>query len=117
MYELINTDYLMEMSEGDSVFICTIIEHYKNEVPDILNNLISACELKEKELVAKLLHKLKSSYLIVGMKELIEHDELLFKEDVTMYDMHIITSEANKIEQRFNMSVQELDLFVEKLNA
>ncbi len=68
--EIINIDfsYLLEMSKGDESFVKDMIEIFLNEIPSAMNFLTEKLEEKNWEKIANITHRIKTNYMMVGMK-------------------------------------------------
>jgi signal transduction histidine kinase/CheY-like chemotaxis protein/HPt (histidine-containing phosphotransfer) domain-containing protein len=65
--DLVNFDYLNNMSDGNKEFIREMIEMYKKDAPEILNRIQIAIESSDFDDLAKAAHKLKSPSAMMGM--------------------------------------------------
>ncbi|WP_086477434.1 MULTISPECIES: Hpt domain-containing protein [Arenibacter] len=64
-----NLDNINEMAEGDEDFVRSVIAVFLEEVPQDLEELEKALELKNYEAVYKLAHKIKPNVDLLGMEQ------------------------------------------------
>ena len=69
---LMDLGYLMEMSNGDTHFIGTIIDAFLAETPTALKNLEAFVHQQNWDQVYKLAHKMKPNFAMLGMHHLQE---------------------------------------------
>ncbi len=64
-----NLDKINEMAEGDEEFIKSVVAVFLEEVPQDLDELERALEVKNYESVYKLAHKIKPNVDLLGMEQ------------------------------------------------
>lgn len=62
--------YLYEFSDGDLDFIRDILETFLEQTPKQLMEIEEACEALDKDEVYKIAHRMKPSFMMIGMAEL-----------------------------------------------
>ena len=108
-YKLINTDYLDSVSGDDYNIMSEIIGIFKEQVPEILNEMKKLYTEKNYYSLGLLAHKAKSSVAIMGMNDLavmLKSFELEAKEgkEADKYEYYI-----NKFEKDTSEAIGELD--------
>ena len=68
----INLDYLREMSMGDEDFVVEIIHMFIGQIPANLQKLLEFTHNQQWKELKELTHKMKSSMMLIGIKELEE---------------------------------------------
>jgi HPt (histidine-containing phosphotransfer) domain-containing protein len=107
-YRYINLDYINEMAAGDNDFVIEMIIDYKEKMPayiEDLNNAMSSFNLEDLNFYS---HKLSSSFLIMGARQLAE-SAVRIVNDVKQQDTTRLASEVNNINVLFKSVVIELD--------
>jgi HPt (histidine-containing phosphotransfer) domain-containing protein len=69
-YKFINTEYLDSVSGGDPSIIIEIVNLFKEQSVEILEEMKSHLEARNYKLLGLLAHKAKSSVSIMGMNDL-----------------------------------------------
>lgn len=64
-----NLDKINEMADGDQDFINSVISVFLEEVPQDLQDLETAIENKDYEVVYKMAHKIKPNVDLLGMEQ------------------------------------------------
>ena len=64
----VDLTYLREMSKGDDEFIKDMIEIFLNDVPSAIQQMQSALEASNWSKVGDIAHRIKSNYMMLGMK-------------------------------------------------
>ncbi|MEZ4955050.1 MAG: ATP-binding protein [Saprospiraceae bacterium] len=77
----VDLQYLFDFSSGDRLFVRDMLEAFVAEVPRVKNNLSEAVSNKNWEEIYKIIHKLKSNFMMFGMtaqqENIIEMEELI----------------------------------------
>lgn len=63
-------DYIKEMGEGDDVFIQQMLQLFLDQVPELLNKMIDAVNLGNKEEMSKYAHTIQSSFGMIERYDL-----------------------------------------------
>ena len=108
--KIINLSYLETMFEGDKKAIKDIIEVFKSQVPELIQEMNYALKNKDWKALSEIAHKSKSSVAIMGINELaddLKTLELLAKQqkDTEKYPQIV-----EKFENICNEAVKELEI-------
>jgi PAS domain S-box-containing protein len=76
----LDLSYLIKISNNDTAFISEIIDSFLLESPTELQKLQQACDNNEPTQAAELLHKIQSTYSLVGLNELRNRAERIERE-------------------------------------
>jgi len=71
-YNYVDLSYLESMSDGSKDIIVEMIDIFKSQVPEFIQNMNTFLENKDYESLGKEAHKAKSSVAIMGMHEVVE---------------------------------------------
>ena len=71
-FQMINLDYLNEISEGNDDLMNDLVEMFFEQVPDYQKSLNDLYQKKDWLNLGKIAHKAKSAILMVGMNDLAE---------------------------------------------
>lgn len=69
-YSYINLDYLHEVADGDQEFMQDMMQEYLDKIPAYIDDLVNAGKAHNMEQVVFCAHKLKSSFQLMGVKQL-----------------------------------------------
>lgn len=107
-YKYINLDYINEMAAGDNDFVIEMIIDYKEKMPayiEDLNNAMNNFNLEDLHFYS---HKLSSSFLIMGARQLADAAVRIIN-DVKNKDTTRLSSEVKHINILFTNVVTELN--------
>ena len=71
-YKLIDLTYLKGLSDGDDQFVKKMLSLFLVQMPEAISNLEKHYNNKEWNLLRTTAHKLKASYMFLGVKDLPE---------------------------------------------
>lgn len=115
--QYIDLDYINDMADGDTGFIIEMITDYKVKVKEYIADLHDAAASKDTGQIKFYAHKLASSFMMMGAKQLneiavkIEH---AIKDTMTMEQLR---NELTRMDELFMNVVKELDHELTLLNA
>jgi len=114
-FKIVDLTYLNEMADGESSIIKEMIDIFKSQVVEFVNEMRSFESKKDWMNLSKVSHKAKSSVAIMGMSSLAEELktlELMAKkgENTDEYPKYIA-----KFEEQCNLAVDELNLYYNSL--
>ncbi len=109
--KIVDLTYLKEMADGESSIIKEMIDIFKSQVDEFINEMRELESSKDWMNLSKVAHKAKSSVAIMGMNILADELktlELLAKkgENAGEYPKYIA-----KFEEQCKLAVEELDLY------
>ena len=104
--EIINLDfsYLNEMSKGDQSFVKEMIEIFLKEIPAAIMQLEAALENKNWENIANIAHRIKTNYMMVGLK--VQKENALYIEKsikINEFSEEEITTKIRKLKSDSKM--------------
>jgi hypothetical protein len=114
-FKYIHPDYLIEISEQDTVFINNIVSVFFRETPLLIDSLFTAAHKRNCEEVRKIRHTLRSSFAIIGVDELCNEFSFISLETITSDTCLKIIENREKINIHFNCICDELRTFTSKL--
>ena len=112
-HQYIDLSYINGMADGDTAFVIEMIKDYKLIIPEYIADLDNAASDKNTDEVRFYAHKLASSFMIMGAKQLheiaikIEHN---IKDSMTIEQL---VAELKTMHEVFIKVIHELD---EELN-
>lgn len=110
----LNLSYLHDLSGGDTDFMQDIISTYFEELPKDLQRVNVAIEEKNPTQVGKLMHKMKSSFQILGFDEM--HTDALVLEQELKKASAINSNQLDRINALLQNAKQSLTLVHSYLN-
>ena len=112
-YKTIQLTYLLEVTEGDLSFMQLLVQQFIVETPSLLDSLFVASKSNDAEECGRLLHKLKSSYVVLGVDEILAGYNLLHKKPIDENDVELINQNQAKILETFDDIQKEITTFIE----
>ncbi|MCH2043639.1 MAG: Hpt domain-containing protein [Saprospiraceae bacterium] len=111
----LNLSYLHDLSGGDTDFIQDIISTYLEELPKDLQRIEVALNQEDVLQVGKLMHKMKSSFQILGFDQM--HEEAFTLEQELKKASEISNSQSDRAKELIGNAQQSLDLVQNYLNS
>lgn len=99
-HQYIDLDYINKLADGDTGFIIEMINDYKLMIPEYIADLNNAASDRNADEVKFYAHKLASSFMIMGAKQLneivvkIEHN---IKGSMTMDELFVELKKMNEV--------------------
>jgi HPt (histidine-containing phosphotransfer) domain-containing protein len=105
---VIDLQYLKELSSGNREFEIEMINMYLSQTPEIVSEISEAFHLNDLKKVKSLSHKLKSSVIIFGAKLL--HEKLAEIEELAADDNNLaqISGLLKIVEEQSRLSIELL---------
>lgn len=116
-YQHIDLEYINSLADGDTSFVIEMIKDYKTLIPEYMNELNKAAVAEHREDIKFFAHKLASSFLFMGAKQLneisreIEHN---IEASMKMEELHRKLSTMHAL---FAHVSEELDQELKYINA
>lgn len=106
--------YLIELSDGDDVFIRDILETYLEENPKDIALLQEACQTQASTSLQKTAHKIKSSFKLLGLSDLYQLALQLEKSALDrLNDWKICQNEVAALVKGTEQSYQDIRTYLE----
>lgn len=116
-YQYIDLDYITEMADGDVVFVIEMINDYKTKIPEYIADLNKAASDKNTDEVKFYAHKLASSFMMMGAKQLNEIAVKIEHNIKGSMAIEQLLAELRKMDELFMNVRKELDEELILLNA
>ena len=112
--ELLDTNYLKMMSEGNDEFVLEMLGIFYEDTPPLMENLKMAIEQKDWKKITQLAHKYRSPLALLGIKPLEESMKKIEYQAKLEDGIDIISSEFNFAAQHTNKVLQEVKVKLDK---
>lgn len=117
MSENIDLSYLEEVTGGSTEIIKQLLELFLDETPDQIKKLYESCGKSEWEEVRSEAHKLKPTFLYVGLQE--AHELLAEIEHGARNREYLdkLAEMIKSVEEEFNKVKPEIDSIIQGINS
>ncbi|MBN2668038.1 MAG: Hpt domain-containing protein [Bacteroidales bacterium] len=106
----IDLTYLNSVTDGDSTLVKELIDIFKAQVPEYIEEFNAAMQTQNADVIGKIAHKAKSSVAIMGMTQLAEElKELENKGREGNFDAKIYQNFIDSFEKQCALAIEELE--------
>lgn len=114
-YNVINPKYLLKISNNDIVFIEKIYNAFISQTSILIKNLKESLVLNDTDYLSKIIHKLKSAFLVLGIQNCnveFKIQELHMLQAMKYNDLKKI---VDKFEHVYLDAIEEMTIFIKYL--
>ena len=111
--KLVNFDYLTELSDGDPDFVKEMVAMFLKNTPTALTSILGFNETNDMIQLKGVVHKLKSSLKVFGLKKALEKVEIIEEEILTNHSEQRRKNEVENLNAICQNAIKELKLMDE----